>query len=51
MRTPAGTRSFATSTPQTMVELHVSLTGSDEMVERGLPGFEAAWHEAENSAL
>jgi aspartate aminotransferase len=36
--------------PGSMVELpgwvRISLTASDEMVERGLPGFEAAWHDA-----
>jgi aspartate aminotransferase len=36
--------------PGTIVELpgwlRISLTASDEMVERGLPGFAAAWHEA-----
>jgi aspartate aminotransferase len=36
--------------PGSIVELpgwlRVSLTASDEMVERGLPGFEAAWREA-----
>jgi aspartate aminotransferase len=36
--------------PGSIVELpgwlRISLTASDEMVQRGLPGFEAAWAEA-----